>query len=81
MTVTLIEAFAIPKYKEALNGYQSKFHYKPEVYESGVGDGAHVVWTNSGQEEPKPTEEPSEPTETPEPTESVDFTEETNPDE
>jgi galactokinase len=43
-TVTLIENSAIPAYKDAIQAYQQKFGYKAEVYESGVADGAHVVW-------------------------------------
>jgi galactokinase len=43
-TVTLIEESAIPKYKESLKMYQSKFRYKAEIYESGVADGVHIVW-------------------------------------
>jgi galactokinase len=43
-TVTLIESSAIQAYKDAILAYQQKFGYKAEVYESGVAEGAHVVW-------------------------------------
>jgi len=43
-TVTLIESSAVQAYKDAIQAYQQKFGYKAEVYESGVAEGAHVVW-------------------------------------
>lgn len=43
-TLTLIESAAIPEYEEKIKEYEIIYKYKADIYQSGVADGAHVVW-------------------------------------